>query len=66
MVNFGRTKMIQTQVKGYKVNGPSYRQLSEAAARLCDLLNLAKASHCNVREVGGSQKRMPTAVVSKQ
>ena len=66
MVNFGRTKMIQIQIKGYKVNGPSYPQLSEAAARLCDILNPAAASQYNVREVGGSQKRMTTAVISKQ
>ena len=58
--------MKQTQFKGYKVNGPSYRQLSETGARLCDILNPATASHYNVREVGGSQKRMPTAVVGKQ
>ena len=58
--------MIQIQIKGYKVNGPSYPQLSEAAARLCDLLNPATTAHCNVREVGGSQKWMPTAVVSKR
>jgi hypothetical protein len=58
--------MIQIQVKDYKVNGPSYRQLSETASRLGDILNPAIASHYRVREVGGSQKRMPTAVVGKQ
>ena len=58
--------MVHTQVKSYKVNGPSYRQLSETAARHRDILNPVTASYHDVREVGGSQKRMPTTVVSKQ